>query len=314
LNLPRRSFLFHRVLSFRRLVVLVDDNIIVTASRHHYSTRAERMSHQQQQQQQQYQRRTFRGRAGPTDGRLPKFNAARRRPHFGDEQQVAAVAAVAAVAPKYDGPPPVKAREEAEEQQQHGESGAPKEDQEDPLQIELAHLKTRIRNNRNAMSLSATALANPTNYQNNVLSACQNTVTEWRSIRKHYKYSLLDDSNSERSCSSSLLALLFRSTGQDIFELLQQSLQCGPLAGSQPGYFKRCGVEVAMAVHAYLEAVVVDCDDATETLGFTEKQAAAVDTWKRNARKAIEKNQSPSKSVIQKQQKAMANSKKKNKT
>ena len=69
---------------------------------------------------------------------------------------------------------------------------------------------------------------------------------------------------------------LWRSTGQAVFELVQQSLQCGPLAGSQPGYFKRCGSETAAVVLAYLETIVTSDEDVVETLGFTEKQAAAL--------------------------------------
>ena len=77
-----------------------------------------------------------------------------------------------------------------------------------------------------------------------------------------------------------------KSTGLAIFEFVQQSLQCGPLAGAKPGYFKRCGSEMAAIVCKYLEAAVIDADDAVDTLHFTKTQADAIETWKANARKS----------------------------
>jgi len=278
------------------------------------------------------QRRTFRGRGGPTDRRLAKHNAARRRPHpppsltghqqgqehqqeqdisisivdLGANQAVEQVEqdlvnnlSLLLVSDKSDD-------EEKEEEQPEEEQAA--------LEKELNHLHTRIRNNRTAMSLSQTALANPAAYQTNVLAACQNTVAEWRSILKHYfcRVLLLLDVDTVRS------------TGQAIFELIQQSLQCGPLAGSQPGYFKRCGSETAQLVYDYLVTILVvennntveekDQDAIRKRLGFTEKQAAAVATWKRNAQKAADKGQPPSKSILQNQDKAAAAKDRKKKT
>mmetsp|Transcript_83268 Transcript_83268/g.124894 ORF Transcript_83268/g.124894 Transcript_83268/m.124894 type:complete len:88 (+) Transcript_83268:1-264(+) len=81
--------------------------------------------------------------------------------------------------------------------------------------------------------------------------------------------------------------------------LLQLSLQSGPLAGSKPGYFKRCGGEVARVVLVFLGTVIEFIDD----LRFSEKQVAALDTWKLNAQKAAENDKPPSKSALKKQSK-----------
>ena len=168
------------------------------------------------------------------------------------------------------------------------------------------------------MSMSAAALANPATYQTNVLGACQNTVKEWRSICNRYCYC------EDHACSSIIdtketTQETWRTTGQAIFELVQQSVQCGPLAGSRPAYFKRCGADTAKLVHSYLEAILVllpdsgidsssssSKQDTIRVLGFTEKQTAAIVTWKRNAQKAAERTgEQPSRSVLKNQEKAV---------
>ena len=51
-------------------------------------------------------------------------------------------------------------------------------------------------------------------------------------------------------------AILFQSTSPTVFNLLQMSMQTGPLVGSNPGYFKRCGGEVAFMAYSFLEEIV----------------------------------------------------------
>ena len=195
-------------------------------------------------------------------------------------------------------------------------------------QSELKHLHKRIQNNRAAMSLSAVALANPVSYQTNVLAACQNTVQEWRSIRKHYSNTTTHTATQTATATdemsiSRMDEQTVRATGQAIFELVQQSLQCGPLAGAQPGYFKRCGTNTAQLVQNYLDTIVLtNMDengmdhnhhhDAVTVLGFTAKQAAAIVTWQRNAQKAaVKSDQPPSRSVLARRDKAVSNTNKK---
>lgn len=157
-----------------------------------------------------------------------------------------------------------------------------------PEKKEINHLHGRIRNNRTSMSLSATALANPASYQSNVLAACLNTIKEWRSILRHH----------------SLDEVTKKSVGLAIFELIQQSLQCGPLAGAKPGYFKRCGSELAAMIHKYLVDAVFDVADAVDTLCFSKTQADAIESWKGGAEKAAASSKPPSKSVLKNREKA----------
>ena len=86
-----------------------------------------------------------------------------------------------------------------------------------------------------------------------------------------------------------------------IYELIQHALQCGPLAGGKPGYFKRCGSQVATMVHAFLVEIVAHGDEAM-AMGMTEKQAKAIEKFKANALKASENAKPPSASVQKKQE------------
>lgn len=271
------------------------------------------------QQQQQYQRRTFRGRGGPTDRRLPKHNAARRRPpppsrdcgcssvpNDADEDPLDIVDANNDDSPLFS--------------RQDGLASSVNDlDVDSALQIidpvvclttvndnvvavvdetsplfknEIDHLIRRIQNNRKAMSLSTAALANPASYETNILAACLNTITEYRSILRHHG-DRMDD-------------VTKRSTGLATFALIQQSLQCGPLAGAKAGYFQRCGSEVAASVRKYLGDAVIDADDAVNSLCFTKKQADAIETWKDNAAKSAASSKPPSKSVLKQRGKAKA--------
>ena len=158
------------------------------------------------------------------------------------------------------------------------------------LQKEIQQLCMRIKNNRKSFSLASNdGLVTAAAYKENVLNAVNNCFNQWKSILRHYNDDVLSD--------------MKRSTGQAIFELLQQALQTGPLKGSNPGYFKRCGSEIATAVHAFLCEIIANEEEA-KFLCFTEKQCAAVDKWKKSALKASEKAQPPSKHVLQRQKDA----------
>lgn len=251
--------------------------------------------------QQQHHRRTFRGRGGATDRRLPKHNAARRRPNFPKrDDSVEPVKDNAAngthhldkfsVDEMLDEKisfcfvdPAGKLLESCDmvisrnaDELRDGELEAP------PFKKEVDHLLRRFRNNRDSMSRSAVALANPASYQTNVLAACRNSMDEWRAILRHYN---LDDETK-------------KATGLAIFELVQQSLQCGPLAGAKPGYFKRCGSEVAEIVRMYLHNIVVDMDGAVNTLCLSQTQVDAIKGWYANAQIAAAASHTPSKSAL----------------
>ena len=118
----------------------------------------------------------------------------------------------------------------------------------------------------------------------------------------HYQAEMNGDDNDDA---------MTKKTSLSVFELIQHTLQCGPLAGSNPGYFKRCGGEVAKVVYNYLETIIPDASKQ-EQMGFSDKQYSVMIKWKDNARKAAENDKPPSKSVLKKQQKQQqANQKKK---
>lgn len=96
-------------------------------------------------------------------------------------------------------------------------------------------------------------------------------------------------------------AEIIKETSLKIFVLLQLALQCGPLAGGKPGYFKRCGGAVARMVLEFLEKAVPNESEGL-TLGFSTKQTDAIAIWKVNASKAALEDKPPSKSALKKQQ------------
>lgn len=319
----------------------------------------------------QQNRRVFRGRGGPTDRRLPKHNARRRRPpssnspnnnpssprnnkykddddklrlqnHNNDDELLTKEEEEFEVedsvdvlsADGDDGNASVEGGDDDEEVSKNNN------DERDEQQIQ--HLMKRIRNNRETMQNSK-SLVVPSNYRRLVLDAVKNTVNEWGAIAEQSK--LTDHTDTTTSTN----------TGRAVFELVQQALQCGPLAGSKPGYMKRCGTEVATMVYDFLNAISttvdssnndssvanpdgghgddgtdgidyddhdnIDTDDGVvkrlmETYCWTYKQASAIETWKDNAKKAIEKGKPVSKSILKKQQQVVSannnnNSKKK---
>jgi hypothetical protein len=189
-------------------------------------------------------------------------------------------------------------------------------DNEMPYRKEVQHLLRRIRNNRTAWSTSsAIGLMNPDVYQTNVLSAALNTIQEWRSIRRYYN----DDDDCNMDAKEEHVVVVVHTNpptamddstkkliGSEIFQLIQQSIQCGPMSGSQAGYFKRCGNIVARMVHQYLQQAVRETttDDAIHTLCMTPAQATIIEVWKKNAYKAVLADQAPSKSILRQQSRA----------
>ena len=157
---------------------------------------------------------------------------------------------------------------------------------DDPSHQEIQHLQRRIQNIRDSIRLSANGISNPNTYRDNVLNAVSNCLNEWRSIVKHYE---------------SLDPTVKKDTASLVFGMIQHSLQCGPLEGAKPGYFKRCGSEVAKVVAEFLKEMF-DKEDAARSLGFTDKQVETIDTWKKHAQKATEADKPPSKSALKKRQ------------
>jgi hypothetical protein len=240
-------------------------------------------------------RRIFRGRGGPTDRRLPKHQARRRKQVPREEAKSSKYADDARVLPdetlqaetKDDTQSDDIASCNVEEGQTVDEDEAAATN--NPADEEIQHLIRRIRNVRESIQLSAAANVNPSTWQQNVLNPVRNCVGEWRAIVNHYDQDELDQA-------------VCKAPAQAVFELMQMSLQTGPLAGAKPGYFKRCGNEVARQALEFLHPCVADNEEAA-FLYFSEKQADAIFKWKGNASKAVENDKPPSISVMKKQNK-----------
>lgn len=155
----------------------------------------------------------------------------------------------------------------------HGEAHAPagdapdgedvSNDAEKDVQKEeerIERLMQRIQNNRETMRLSK-SLTVPSNYRRLVLDAVKNTVREWGDIARQQPPSGADNSDwtGDDGCNSAAdveNAATRVAMGLAVFELVQRALHCGPLAGSKPGYMKRCGSEVAAMVLDFLNAIM----------------------------------------------------------
>ena len=190
------------------------------------------------------------------------------------------------------------------------------------------------------------------------MNAIQNCIVEWRSIVSHHndlnqikqqenEARLLNISGQEdeeqqhrnkvalkraNSCGvdSNLLAVEWsKTTSVQLFQLVQMAMQVGPLSGSKPGYFKRCGADVAELAYEFLitlmngsyskntidtnkEAMSASRQSKTsdwsisptqikDELRLTEKQIQVIQKWIMNAEKAAMGKNSPSKSVRKKQ-------------
>lgn len=245
-------------------------------------------------------RRIFRGRGGPTDRRLPKHEARRRKQAPREESKKSKYLDndVAVVVPNVE-ERTVQA-ETKDDTQSDGISSCNMEEgttmNEDETVAtnsqadeEIKHLIRRVRNVRESIQFSAAANVNPSTWQQNVLNPVRNCVGEWRAIVNHYQQGELDPS----ICKAPALT---------VFELIQMSLQIGPLAGAKPGYFKRCGSDVAIQALEFLNRCVADKEEAA-FLHFTEKQVDAIAKWKGNATKAVENDKLPSKTITKKQSK-----------
>lgn len=129
---------------------------------------------------------------------------------------------------------------------------------------------------------------------------------------------------------------LIQATALQVFGILQMALQTGPLKGSNAGYFKRCGADVADMARLFLGQCIMgadtddiekesetdckqglvnaandndnenenanesdcDCERVMKELLFTMKQKEAIEKWCKDAQKAISTNKKPSKSAM----------------
>lgn len=225
---------------------------------------------------------------------------------------------------------------------------------------EIKKLRKRIKVLRDSIKLSSSSLATIQNphqtWKENTLFAVSNCIGNWRSIVLFYDLFLDTDENiahhneegevvvveeAALTIDQEIEQMVQRVRGmndevevvgdvestvpREIFELIQMSLQSGPLTGAKPGYFKRCGSEIAEMVSDFLSSLDLgldDDDDNTEDeattitsttttaqnrtdfqydkqrcLGMSMNQFQTICKWYKNALKAAESGAQPSKSM-----------------
>jgi len=261
---------------------------------------------------QHQQRRMFRGQGGATDRRLPKHDARRRRKNRNNTnhdqtENDSEHDKIISPSLSYESLTIIPTEEDDGTDilfKKHHNNGIDeiKEDSSSPYLVEIKHLKRRINNVQEiSIQTSRDAIASDlTKYQNNVLNATQNCVNEWRSIARHYStIGNNDDDDDKDNHDNGISSAVRTEVGLAAFQLIQLSVQSGPLSGGKPGYFKRCGAEVAKVVLDFLEEVVPQHDAlGINCMGFTSNQMDAMKKWKVSAEKAIENDKPPSKSVM----------------
>ncbi len=188
--------------------------------------------------------------------------------------------------------------------------------------MEIKHLRKRMLNIQESIQLSP-SYAQPPIWSEKCLNAVRNCVNEWRNIVSYH-----GEKQTQTSCN--LIPLgenkshsdddieecaykeeypmhprneWSKSTALQVYGLVQMAMQSGPLKGSNPGYFKRCGAEVASIAKIFLINCASDKEglelgDVEKDLRFTAKQKESIEKWIRNAEKAIAANKPPSKSAL----------------
>ena len=263
-------------------------------------------------------RRTYRGQSRPTDGNIPhslsrrnralRSEARQRSNALAADRRRAREAAARDCASGDDS-------DQSDENSIDNNNGVRLRDDDvgvednsvcNDLSDEIKHVKRRLRNVQESIQTS-TSIANPVTWEQNCLNAVANCINEWRSIVVRYFRDGDEQLNEETK-------LVGKETSVAVFGLLQLTMQSGPLTGSNPGYFKRCGGDVARAALKLLESDVLTSGDLSSTLLFSDKQVDVIGKWRKNAAKAVENNKPPSKSVLKLQQgKGKASAKKEKK-
>lgn len=201
--------------------------------------------------------------------------------------------------------------------------------EEQVIRKELEHLQKRIASIQESIQLSQSSLCSPSRWESNCLNAVRNCVNEWRNIVTHHGMEWIvpvdeedaeiadgeeeqihsDDCNLRNGDKGRKMVKndmrhmdpeseWSKSCALKTFGLMQLSLQCGPLKGSNPAYFKRCGSDVAKKAHDFLSCIVTrEGRSDFQNLRFTEKQCLVVRKWMKDAEKAIVLNRPPSKSA-----------------
>ena len=188
------------------------------------------------------QRRIFRGKGGATDGRLPPKKNHRVKVKYQPENSAEAKTLInessEVLIPESDG------GSDLEQDLDQLDS------QDDDVIGEIKHLQRRLYNVQTSLQTS-TGMSKPQIWYTNCLLPVKNAVKEWRSI---CTYHLLPER--EGTCECIQHKDIISETSVQVFSLLQMAMQSGPLVGSNPGYFKRCGSEVASVALEFMYEIV----------------------------------------------------------
>lgn len=152
------------------------------------------------------------------------------------------------------------------------------------LKNELSHFLKRMSKLQEQIHLSSIAssnvLANPQIWQTNCLNAVKNCVDRWSHIISFYHLNNAHflnnaheniENTDNNNNSNRILVDNTDETAQELFQkiiqkeipksalqlfnLIQMVMQIGPLEGSNPGYFKRCGSDVARMAFDFLISI-----------------------------------------------------------
>ena len=124
---------------------------------------------------------------------------------------------------------------------------------DDDVIVEIKHLQKRLYNVQTALQTSA-GMSNPQTWYTNCLIPVKNAVKEWRSICTYHL--IPEKGETTREYQYTRHKDIIHESSVQVFSLLQMAMQSGPLVGSNPGYFKRCGSEVASIALEFLYEIV----------------------------------------------------------
>lgn len=225
-----------------------------------------------QQKPSNNQRRTFRGRGGPTDGNLPPKKSPRVKVKY--QHHPAATPAPDAELEERAGidirPLSLDNNDGRINNDSNHDNGNSEEDEDcnDPLLKEINHLQQKIQNITRPLGISS-----PNTWRTNCLNPIKNVVKQWRSILSFHSQQIKGEGSEDHivsNCNDDVvmqstndsieqpteLQQLLHETSTKVFILIQMAMQTGPLVGSNPGYFKRCGGEVASIALEFLMSVI----------------------------------------------------------
>ena len=224
------------------------------------------------------QRRIFRGRGGPTDGNVPPKKATRNKVKYEHNQS----------ASSDDVQQPLHGNdvyyleghevnvdqlslndnESDNNRQNNTNAGSDDEGEEEldnnPLHNEILHVQKRIQNITLSIQSSPLGISNPTTWRSNCLLPIKKIVKEWRSILSFHSDEInervlmngVQNHDNDNTTIDMELKQLLHEAATKVFILIQMAMQTGPLVGSNPGYFKRCGGEVASVALEFLTHVI----------------------------------------------------------